>query len=301
MTSRRLLPLVLLMLALFALAGCHHPNVADQVGGATPQAAVQGSIDQLKAGNLGGLWKHALPPADYAMLRTDWPQQTGTPWLDATWRVKIDAALRELSGPDAANHVYARLQPWLDHEQSEYGDQVPVLLAMEGAVLKKRLTATMNTTQKAQVDGLIDALVPWAQRAPWSDAAHTRQALTIAAATAGKLGITSLAQLHTLTFDDAMRRYSFGWQGAKQLLAVYGLSVDNTLASARLGTVSERGDHAVVQIDYSLLGKSLSLQTTVVRQDGRWYSQSLIDAVHAAHARLQPPATASTVEAGTWR
>lgn len=301
MTFRSRTLLTLLVLAPLALAGCHHPDVADQVGGATPQAAVQGSLDQLKAGNLGGLWKHALPPADYAMLRTDWPRQTGAPWLDETWRVRIDAALRELSGPDAANRVYARLQPWLDREQSEYGDQVPVLLAMEGAVLKKRLTPSMDATQKAQVDGLIDALVPWAQQAPWSDAAYTRQALAIAAATADRLGVTSLAQLHALTFDDAMRRYAIGWQGAKQLLAVYGLSVDGALASARLHTVADTGDHAVVQVDYTLLGKPLSLQTTLVRQDGRWYSQALIDAVHAAHARLQAPARASTVEAGTWR
>src|SRR6185437_11738000 len=62
-------------LALFAallLGACHGKDAASQPGGSSPVAAVQASIDLVKAGDFNGLWKHALPPADYANLRADW-------------------------------------------------------------------------------------------------------------------------------------------------------------------------------------------------------------------------------------
>ncbi|HEY0200004.1 MAG TPA: hypothetical protein VGC19_15950 [Rhodanobacter sp.] len=53
------------------LSACQGKNEASQSGGSTPEAALQGSIDLLKAGDFNGLWKHALPPADYATMRAD--------------------------------------------------------------------------------------------------------------------------------------------------------------------------------------------------------------------------------------
>src|SRR5699024_8859819 len=55
------------------LAGCHkgkehHANVAAET--ATPQAAVQNAVKNLKAGDFDGLLKHMLPPADYKKLRS---------------------------------------------------------------------------------------------------------------------------------------------------------------------------------------------------------------------------------------
>ena len=63
----------LLFLALLALAACHNKEEAAAApGGATPEASVQQSVTLIKAGDFDGFWKHALPPNDYANLRTDW-------------------------------------------------------------------------------------------------------------------------------------------------------------------------------------------------------------------------------------
>ncbi|MGC1549759.1 MAG: hypothetical protein WA777_14640, partial [Rhodanobacter sp.] len=59
---RILLPLV----AVLALAACHHQEEAAQSGGSTPEEAMQQSVALIKAGDFAGFWKHALPPADYA-------------------------------------------------------------------------------------------------------------------------------------------------------------------------------------------------------------------------------------------
>jgi hypothetical protein len=291
-----LLPLV----AVLALTACHHKvDEAAQVGGSTPEAAVQGSIDLLKAGDFNGLWKHALPPADYATLRADWSRHNANqPPVSAADRARFDEAVRKLTAPDAETKLYAELQPKLSQMEQQYKDQLPVLISVGDALLKNGVAQNKNLDgeQKAQANQLIDVLVPWAQHAPWFDQARAKQAVGVVVAAARKLDLKSPDQLRSMDFDAAMAKYATGYAGLKQLLAIYGLSVDAALDSVKLSTLSSKDGRAVVKVDYTLLGKPLSAESTLVQQDGRWYSESLIRNVHEAHERLQqqPAAAGST-------
>ncbi|MBD8899570.1 hypothetical protein [Rhodanobacter sp. DHG33] len=292
-------PLLPLLATLALLAACHG-NEASQAGGSTPEAAVQGSIDLLKAGDFNGLWKHVLPPADYATLRTDWSQHNANrPPVSADDKAKFDASVQQLTGPDAENKLYAQLQPKLEQMQQQYKDQLPVLVAMYGAFLKNGVAQnqSLGSEQKAQATQLIDVLTPWAQQAPWFDQAKAKQTIGVLVSTARKLDLKSPEQLRTMDFDAAMARYATGYAGLKQALAIYGLQVDEALDSVKLSTVSNQNGHAVVKIDYTLLGKPLTAETNLVQQDGRWYSESLIDNVRKAHEQLQQPAAAGSVAA----
>lgn len=289
------LPLLPLLAAL-VLAACHG-NEATQAGGSTPEAAVQGSITLLKAGDFDGFWKHALPPADYATLRADWRlHNTNSPRVSAKEQARFDASVQQLTGPDAENKLYAEVQPKLDQMQQQYKDQLPVLVAMGGAYLKNGVAQnqTLDAEQKAEAAQLLDVLTPWAQKAPWFDQAKAKQTIGILVATARKLDLKSPEQLRTMDFDAAMAKYAVGYAGLKQVLAIYGLSVDDALDSAKLSTVSNQNGHAVVKIDYTLLGKPLSAETDLVQQDGRWYSASLIANVRRAHEQLQPLAVSGS-------
>lgn len=287
------------LFAALALAACHG-NEAAQAGGVTPEAAVQGSLDLLKAGDFNALWKHALPPGDYATLRADWSRDNAhRPPASATDKARFDAAVQKLTAPGAETRLYAEVQPKLTRMQQQYADQLPVLIAMGGAFLKNNLTQNPNldAEQKTQATQLIDVLTPWAQQAPWFDAARAKQAVGILVSTARRLDLKGPEQLHAMAFDAAMAKYAIGYAGLKQALALYGLSIDGTLDSVKLSTVSDRNGHAVVKIDYTLLGKPLSAETELVQQGGRWYSQSLIDSVHKAHEQLQQPAATGSVAA----
>lgn len=290
---RALLP----VLAVLALAACHNKDEATQVGGSTPEAAVQGSIDLLKAGDFNGLWKHALPPADYATLRADWIRHNANQVpADAADKAKFDEAVQKLTGPDAENKLYAEVQPKLGQMEQQYKDQLPVLLSVGDALLKNGVAQNKNldNEQKAQANQLLDVLLPWAQRAPWFDQDKAKQAVGVVVATARKLDLKSPDQLRTMDFDAAMAKYATGYAGLRQLLAIYGLPVDDTLDSVKLSTLSNKDGRAVVKIDYILLGKPLSAESTLVQQDGRWYSESLIRSVRDAHERLRQPAGAGS-------
>jgi hypothetical protein len=289
--------LLLPLLAALLLSACHGKDEAAQPGGSTPEAALQASVDLLKSGDFNGLWKHALPPADYANLRADWSrhQQDSRP-ITAEDRARFDETMQKLTGPDAEAKLYAELQPKLISMQQQYKDQLPVLISVGEALAKSGVaqSKSLSDAQKTQANSVIDVLAPWAQQTPWFDQAKAKQAVNVAVATARKLDLKTPEQLRTMDFDAAMGKYATGYAGLKQLLAIYGLSIDDTLNSIKLTPVSTSNGHAVVKVDYTLLGKPLSTESKLVQQDGRWYSEDLLDNARKAHLQASQPAAAAS-------
>ena len=289
---RALLPLFAALL----LGACHGKDDSAQPGGSTPEAALQASVDLLKAGDFNGLWKHALPPADYANLRADWQlQQRDAQPISAEDRARFDEAMQKLTGPDAENKLYAELQPKLTAMEQQYKDQLPVLVSVGDAMLKSAVaqSRTLSEAQKTQAGGVLDVLLPWARQTPWFDQARARQATGVAVATARKLDLKSPEQMRAMDFDTTMGKYTTAYGGLKQLLAIYGLSVDDTLNSVKLPPVSSSNGHAVVKVDYTLLGKPLSTESKLVQENGRWYSEDLLRNARQSHQQLQQAASAS--------
>ena len=279
------------------LGACHGKDDPSKPGGSSPVAAVQTSIDLLKAGDFNALWKHALPPADYANLRVDWSRQERDKQPISTEdRARFNQAMQQLTGPDAENKLYAELQPKLAAMEQQYKDQLPVLISVGEAVAKSAIAQNgeLSSMQKTQVNDALDVITPWARETPWFDQAKAKQAVGVAVATARKLDLKSPEQLRAMDFDTVMGKYGIGYHGLKQLLAIYGLSVDDTLDSVKLSEVSSSDDHAVVKIDYTLLGKPLSTETKLVKENGRWYGEDMLANVRKSHQQLSQPAVAET-------
>lgn len=293
------------LLSLFAtltLAACQGKDDPSQPGGSTPEAAVQTSIDLFQSGNFNGLWRHALPPADYATLRADWGRHSqGQLPITAEDRAHFNETLQLLTGPDAENKLYAELQPKLAAMETQYKDQIPVLISVGAALAKNAVTQnkSLSTEQKTQAGAALDVLAPWAQQAPWFDQARAKQSVGIAVTAARKLDLKSPEQLRSMDFDTAMGKYSIGYGALKQVLAIYGLSVDDTLSSVKLTPIDNSHGHARVKVDYTLLGKPLSSQSSQVLVDGRWYSEDMINNVRQAHQQLSEPARAASSTAAS--
>jgi hypothetical protein len=295
----RLTPLcrLMLLLGLLTLAACHSHDAATASGSPSPEAAVRESIALIRADDFAGFWHHALPPHDYALLRADWGKlRAGEAPMSEADRERIDAALRQLAAPDAEATLDARLQPWLADTQARYGDQLPLLVGIGRALGAKAIAGNshLGDAQKHHATALLDALGPWAQQAPWFDPAKAHQAVGVVVATARKLDLHDARQLRAMDFDQAMRSYATAFAGLKQVLAIYGLALDQALDSARVVPLEYHPPYARVRIEYQLLGQPLSMESTLVLQDGRWYDQDLLQAVRRAHQRLAaPPAGAS--------
>lgn len=278
-----------LLIAALLLAGCHGKDDPTQSGGSTPEAALQSSVDLLKSGDIDGLCKHLLPPADYANMRADWAvQQRNAQPASAEQRARFRTTMQKLTAPDAGNTLNAEWQPKLALMEQQYHDQLPVLLSVGEAILKRSIeqNPTLDEAQKNQAASVLDILLPWAQQAPWFDPARARQAIDVAVTTARKLDLKDADQLQRLDFDTSMTKYATGYAGAKQLLAIYGLSVAQTLDSVRFTSVSNNNGRAVVKIDYTVLGKPLSSEARLVEENGRWYSEDLLQNVRRSHQQV---------------
>ncbi|GLQ98599.1 hypothetical protein [Dyella mobilis] len=294
----------LLVLAMLVLVACHNKEQTTEApGGATPEAAVQQSVTLLKAGDFAGFWKQALPPPDYANLRADWklPRPDQRPITDED-RARFTQAVQQLTAPNAETTLYDQLKPKLAQMETQYHDQLPIMIGVGQAILTTGIaqSKTLTENQKQQARDALNVLLPWAQQAPWFDQDKAKQSVGVVVATARQLNLKSPDQLQSMDFDDAMKQYSLAYGGLKQLLSVYGLSIDDTLDSAKVSIVSVDHDRATVKIDYTLLGKPLSTDTQLVQVDGRWYSQDLLDSTRAQHEQLtHPTAPASGTSAPT--
>lgn len=288
------------LLAALVLAACHGKDDPTQPGGSTPVAAVQSSVELLKKGDLAGLWKHALPPADYATLRADWSKRDpNQPPITEQDRARFDETLQKFTAPDAEQKLYAELEPKLTQMEQQYKDQLPVLISMGDALVKRGIAqnTTLDAQQKTQANAVVDVLAPWAQKTPWFDQAKAKQAVHVAVTTVRQLDLKSPEALRAMDFDTAMKKYAIGYGGAKQLLAIYGLSVDETLDSIKVSELENKDGHAKVKVDYTLLGKPLSTETAMVQVDGRWYSESMLKNARQSHQQHDDSAAAAAVPA----
>jgi hypothetical protein len=293
----------LLVLAMFALVACHKKeDNAAAPGGDTPEAAVQQSVTLIKAGDFDGFWKHSLPPADYANLRNDWKLHLDQRPITDEDRAHFTQAVQQLTAPNAETTLYDQLKPKLAHMEAQYHDQLPVMIGIGQAILTTGIAQnkTMTENQKQQARDVLNVLLPWAQQTPWFDQDKAKQAVGVMVATARQLDLKSADQVQNMDYDTAMKDYAIAFGGAKQLLGIYGLSVDDTLNSVKATTISMDHGQAHVKIDYTLLGKPLSTDSQLVLIDGRWYSQDLINSARAQHEQLlHPAAPANSASAPT--
>ncbi|AFC87557.1 hypothetical protein [Frateuria aurantia] len=290
-----------LLAAVLMLAACHHaaPGESAPPGGASPTEAAQLLVDRLKHDDFIGYWRQGLPADDFKTMQSDWALSRQMPsTLKPADRERMNAWLAQFDAPHAQSTLQAEWLPKLAGYQRQYADQLPMLMSVMQMVAGTAIdqSASLTTSEKAPLHDIVGAVGPWAAKAPWFDPAKARQGIAIAVATVQGLGIKDVQVLGSLDFDQAMIRYAAFFKGLKQLLALYGLDIDASLDSVHVSASPVDADHAQLKIDYVLLGHPMSITTTAVRIEQRWFVLNLIDTVHEAHQRLQAsPADADSI------
>lgn len=290
------------LLGLLVLAGCSKDKEAEQAAAsATPAKAVMASATLLKAGDFDALMQHVLTPADYKNMRADWGKDHDKSRITAEDRQKFAQNMARLTAPDAEQKLYAELEPKLAEFDSKYKVQLPLYIGMGQTLMGTQIDQSVEMTpeQKTQAKDVLAALATWAAQTPWGDKAKAKQAIAVVVDTARKLNLKTIDQAYALDYKGAMQRYTTGWTGLKQALAVYGLSINDTLDSVTAKTLSEKGDTARVSVSYSILGKPISTELDMVRKDGRWYDANVLKKWRDARAKAKaereaPHATGST-------
>lgn len=284
------------LLVLSLLAACDKQKEAPGTpGGGSPEDAARESLALIRDGKFDLFWQHALPPADFATLRADWPRRNAAQEpITPDDRVKFEAGVKRLTEADAEKKLFADLRPTLVRFDRDYKDQMPLLAGVGQSMALTAIDQAKDLTlsQKRQLREAVNVVAPWTQTVAWGDQAKAKEAIGILVGTARKANLSTPEALHAMTFEQSMATWSTAWLGFKRLLDVYGLSIDKSFESVSIDTLESSDGSAHVKITYTLLDKPIQTDAVLVLLDGRWYDSDLLQRVRDDHARLAPPAPA---------
>ncbi|MGB8378832.1 MAG: hypothetical protein WCE70_10275 [Rhodanobacteraceae bacterium] len=283
---RNLIHVVLAALLLGTFTGCS--NKAEP--GTTPDGAIRTSAELLKQGDIAGLLEHVMPPADFAELKADWGKEARAKPVTEEDRQKFAETIRKLTAPDAETAIYAEIGPKLKQFDAQYQKQLPMYVGMGRGWLTGMVQQNkdLSDTDKQQALAAINAIADWVQKTRFTDPALVKQALAIICRTARELDLKTLDQARALDFGQSMQKIHIGFEGAKDLLAVYGFSLDQTLDSIKPEVLSNDGNTTKVKVNYTLLGTPLSAETDMVRIDKHWYGKNTVEKLREHENTTQP-------------
>ena len=100
------------------------------------------------------------------------------------------------------------------------------------------------------------------------------------------------------SFSPALEKGGIALRGVKEVLGIYGLDVDHSLAGVQAKVLQSTDDTATVEVTYPLLDRTHRFELEMVRRDGGWYSAEAVREAEADLAELDAaPAAVDTAAA----
>lgn len=262
------------------LAGCKR-EPAELPGAATePAAAVRQLAQYLHDDDLVGYARAAVPPAEYARLETAWRQgHSRWPLTELPLDEKLPALLAALSASDAEKTLQQAFKAQIAGQAAGVR-QAAHSLGLFG-VQYLRNQGDYSDEQREHYVQLVTALSDWAMAAPLSDPKLAQETIARLTAAARDTGLNSDEALQQAGMTASLERLGPFLRAFKQVLAGYGLSLDDTAAGLRVGLVAEQGERATARVRYPLAGKELDISVALARRDRHWYVERTLQQVDA--------------------
>jgi hypothetical protein len=253
---------------------------------AGPDGTIMASVRALRANNIGALLENTLPPAELAKIKADWHKEINKDPVTDEDRRKFTEQMTKLTAPGAEEKLFAEVEPSLKQFEAQSAQQMPMMIAMGQGFIQSAIQQNKDLTepQKQQTVALIDATAKWAQTAKFTDPALAKQAIGVVCKTARDLNLKTIDEMRALNYDQSMQKASLAVAGFKQLLAVYGLSLDKALDSVKVETLSSGADAAKVKVTYTAFDQPFSTESDLVKVDGKWYSKQAVEQWNKAQA-----------------
>ena len=281
-----------------ALAGCNRSPTSSQaaanagvscVQAATPEAAVTLLVDALRNNALEAIPCRAVPPAMQDALEQAWREDRSRwPMSQLPLSSKLPAVLNALNGPAAETKLRIGFDRQFGGQTAELQSAARGLGLFAVRYIQKE--SSYQPDQRAHYANLIVALGDWSNHAPLGDRALGHQAIALLVAGADASSIHDDAALHAAGMRGSLHGLVPLYRSATQALALYGLSLDDSLSSVQASLKDRDGDHARVHVRYLVHGEPVEADVAVERRDGHWYLAGMLaDAQQALAAAVPPP------------
>lgn len=298
----RLATLCLSALLALGLTACERdaqPGAdSKSMAGDGPAEASQRVAAELKDNDVLGALQAALPPSAIERMKVEFENsRKEAPNEDE--RLEFAAVMAKLTADDAEAALMAELEPALQKYEAEMKAQMPLLIAMGRGFSEQwvKENPQLTETQKKQIAGLLDGVARWLGEVNFADRELARRAVSTMVQTARKLELKTLDQLQALEFEQAMAKAGVVMGGVKDVLSIYGLKIDDSLASVRASVLSQEGDSAKVKMAYRFFDQTLEVESDMVRREGRWFGKETIEGIEKQLAAAAADSAAASVEA----
>lgn len=258
------------LVALLLLAGCRR-TPQELPGAATePAASIRQLAQHLRDNDLAGYARAAVPPAQYAELEGAWSQgDSRWPLTELPLDEKLPSLLATLSEKNAEQQLRRAFKAQLEGQAASVRQAAHSLELFGVQYITHQ--GDYSPAQRAHYVQRVIALSGWAQTAPLSDPQLAQAAITTLTTAARATGLDSAQAFQHTGMTASLQRLGPFAAALKQVLAGYGLKLDDSLDQLRAGLVTQQGDQATVRVQYPLAGQELDLQVALVRRDGHWY------------------------------
>ncbi len=252
----------------------------------------------LKADNLLAVLQAAVPPVVFDEFKAEYEKSRKEVPSEAE-RVEFADNMAKLTADNAEATLLAELEPMLVKYETEMAAQLPMFVAMGSGYAQQWLQEdkTLSEDQKKQATQMIDAVGKWLGSVNFADRKLAGQAIGRVVAGARALELKTIEDAQALSFEQAASKAAIISATVKDVLALYGLKVNDALGSVQAAVVSEQADAARISIEYKFFDQPLKVETDMVRQEGRWYGKDTLAKIERDRAAAAaPPAVADDAE-----
>lgn len=251
-----------------ALAGCFSSSAIDP---ASPEAAVLLPVQHARDGDVAALLERSIPAEVLDEARRSWEETRSAP-LDPEQRMQIDGTLGMLTAPSAVDNLMLMIEPQLAQVQPQ---QLAAMIRSFGGMAVAQ-AGQQGVDQRSAAE-LVEAIAAWVESSRLDDPALAREAVTAFCDGVRALGIDSVEQVRQLDFDQLLDKAGVLLATVKQVLAVYGVSVDEMLDSYRVEVRERSADRAVLAVQATLFDTAWSDEIEVRRVGDRWFAASALE------------------------
>lgn len=269
---------VVLLLALsLVVAACS----SDSGGGgpaSSPDAAISSSVQALKDNDMAAFLAATMPPEMIEEMQTEFESARAEP-VDPNEAQQFADMMQRLTAPGAEDQLSAEIKPQLQQNAA----QLPFLIGMARGMAQSSLQQSqdLNDEQKTQAGQLLVSVADWAESADFTNPDKLDQAIAVVCNAARAMELDSLEAAQALSFDDALGKAGGVLGATKELLNIYGLSMDEFLDSVSTKTVNSDDGSATVEVAYSLFGQSHSTEVQMAKAGDHWFSQGIVDEMNS--------------------
>lgn len=241
----------------------------------TPHETVLSTVQALRSNDTEALVRSLLTDEQWREARADWDQQRKGP-VDPAEAQAFEETMSRLTAPGAEEELMKEIEPALAEMRPQMTMMVGMFSGMGQAILAENDALAPAEKQKAA--RLLDAVGRTLLTNDLTDAGAARKAVGIVCKAARDLKVKTLAEVQALGFEGVLAKGDVVLRATKEVLAVYGISLDDWLATFKAETIQQEGDTATVRVHFEILGVSDSTDYEMVKVGGRWVQKEAAEA-----------------------